>query len=244
MKKVSVLIVEDEPLYADQIEMLLDKLGYVLFGVLDESTDVLARLEVGIPDLILMDVHIKGAYDGIELTEKIHERFALPVIFITSLKDDMTFNRASRTDAVNFIVKPFDELQLQRAIELALKKNILSQNNNEMSSESPESHFFVRQNQSLERVDIQDVLFIEADVNYCLIHLEDRKYVLKVSLTELSKRLPSNQFLLTHRSYLVNQKKITSVNLKEGTVLVGGRSIPLSRRNKAMVLQAINYFKE
>lgn len=244
MKKVSVLIVEDEPLYADQIEMLLDKLGYVLFGVLDESTDVLARLEVGIPDLILMDVHIKGAYDGIELTEKIHERFALPVIFITSLKDDMTFNRASRTDAVNFIVKPFDELQLQRAIELALKKNILSQNNNEMSSESPESHFFVRQNQSLERVDIQDVLFIEADVNYCLIHLEDRKYVLKVSLTELSKRLPSNQFLLTHRSYLVNQKKITSVNLKEGTVLVGGRSIPLSRRNKAMVLQALNYFKE
>lgn len=244
MKKVSVLIVEDEPLYADQIEMLLDKLGYVLFGVLDESTDVLARLEVGIPDLILMDVHIKGAYDGIELTEKIHERFALPVIFITSLKDDMTFNRASRTDAVNFIVKPFDELQLQRAIELALKKNILSQNNNEMSSQTPESHFFVRQNQSLERVDIQDVIFIKADVNYCVIYLEDKKYVLKVSLTELSKRLPSNQFLLTHRSYLVNQKKITSVNLKEGTVLVGGRSIPLSRRNKAMVLQALNYFKE
>ncbi len=244
MKKVSVLIVEDEPLYADQIEMLLDRLGYVLFGVLDESTDVLARLEVSIPDLILMDVHIKGAYDGIELTEKIHERFALPVIFITSLKDDMTFNRASRTDAVNFIVKPFDELQLQRAIELALKKNILSQNNNEMSSQTPESHFFVRQNQSLERVDIQDVIFIKADVNYCVIYLEDKKYVLKVSLTELSKRLPSNQFLLTHRSYLVNQKKITSVNLKEGTVLVGGRSIPLSRRNKAMVLQALNYFKE
>lgn len=244
MRKISVLIVEDEPLYADQLEMLLDKLGYILFGVLDESTDVLARLDVGIPDLILMDVHIKGVYDGIELTEKIHERFALPVIFITSLKDDMTFNRASRTDAVNFIVKPFDELQLQRAIELALKKNILSQDNNEMSSANSENHFFVRQNQSLERVDIQDVLFVEADVNYCVIHLKDRKHVLKMSLTELSKRLPSNRFLLTHRSYLVNREKISTVNLKEGTVLVGGTSVPLSRRNKAMVLKTINYFRD
>ena len=243
---MDILIIEDEILYADQLEMLVDKLGYSVLASLNESSSVLNLLKEKLPDLILMDIHIKGIYDGIELTEKIHANYDIPVIFITSLKDEFTFKRASRTDAVNFIIKPFQELQLQRAIELALRKKILSgeaQKENDFK-DALEQSFFVRQNQNLDKVVVTDILYIEADANYSIIHLKDKKYVLKISLAELSRRFSHQNFLMTHRSFLVNQEKIDSVNLQESTLIVGGHTVPLSRRNKAAVLEAINYFRE
>jgi len=104
------------------LEMLVDKLNHKHIGTVDNSQDALTLLEKSIPDLILMDVHIQGEYDGIELAGLIHQQHPIPIIFITSLKDDLTFSRASRSNPVNFLVKPFDKLQLQRSIQLGVKK--------------------------------------------------------------------------------------------------------------------------
>lgn len=123
---MKILIVEDEALYADQIEILCEQLGYTVTGVCADAFTALDNFHHHSPDLLLSDINLLGEVDGIQLAEKINAQNQLPTIFITSLQDDDTFARAQSVLPVAFIVKPFDQLQLQRSIELAvgrLEKN-------------------------------------------------------------------------------------------------------------------------
>ncbi len=249
-----ILIVEDEELYADQLEMLVDKLGYEHLATLDNSQDALNCLKKDRPDLILMDVHIRGEYDGIELASLIQKDFPIPIIFITSLQDDLTFSRASRTNPLNFLVKPFNQLQLQRTIELTVKKlsNISETEPTSNSTIKKEdeiwendfffkSHFFIKTRQRLEKVATNQVLFLEADGHYCQIHIKEKKFLVRISMLELSKRLPEDLFLQTHRSFMINMEKVDSVDLQDSVIIIGEKQVPLSKRNRAMVLEKLNW---
>jgi DNA-binding LytR/AlgR family response regulator len=251
----SILIVEDEELYADQLEMLVDKLGYEHQGTVDNSADALAKIEGGVPDLILMDVHINGEFDGIELAGLIHEQWPIPIIFITSLQDDLTFKRASRTGPLNFLVKPFNQLQLQRTIELTVRKLTEASSTAPPTSSAPApapkksewksdflfgEHFFIKTRQQLEKVAVADVLYLEADGHYCLVHTDQRKFIVHQPMSELGARLPGN-FISCHRSYLVNVTKITAVDIQDNVVKLGDRQIPMSRRSKEAVLERLDW---
>lgn len=240
---MKILLIEDEELYADQVEMLIDKMGHELIGVYDSSDKVLPAIKDHTPDLILMDVHIRGDYDGIELTELILQDYEVPVIFITSMKDDLTFKRASRVGATNFIIKPFDQVQLQRAIELATAKNIKDDNHTSTEIEISD-HFFARRKDQYEKVIVDEIDFIEADGQYSLVHANDKKYVLSISLTKILSKLANDDFIQTHRSYIINRKKITSINPKENTIKIGGHTIPISRRNKGDIMNALGIIIE
>ena len=247
-----ILIVEDEELYADQLEMLVDKLGYEHLATLDNSQDALNCLKKELPDLILMDVHIRGEHDGIELAGLIQKDFPIPIIFITSLQDDLTFSRASRTNPLNFLVKPFNQLQLQRTIELTVKKlsSIASEIPIEPTKKEEETwendfffktHFFIKTRQRLEKVATNEVLFLEADGHYCQIHTEQKKFLVRIPMLELFKRLPKDLFLQTHRSFMINMGKVDSVDLSDSVIIIGEKQVPLSKRNRSMVLEKLNW---
>ena len=102
----------------------------------------LAILENETPDLILMDVNIKGDYDGIELADKIHQKENIPILFITSLQDDMTFRRASRTNPVGFLTKPFSKVQSMRSMELVIKQLAENKETDEQTIFT-NNHFFI-----------------------------------------------------------------------------------------------------
>ncbi|MEM1324650.1 MAG: response regulator [Bacteroidota bacterium] len=242
MSKITVLIVEDEPLYADQLELLIDRLGYEFLAVVDNGRAALEMVQQQTPDLILMDIYIQGNLDGIELTEKIHERHLIPTIFITSLRDELTFRRASRTKATHFIVKPFEELQLQRVIEMTVQKLQVEQPTEDWSEDIlHQDHFFVKHNQRLEKIAIADIRYFEADGHYCALHLAAKKYLLRQSLQKLLAQLPEQQFLQTHRSYVVNQAHITSVDLAENVIYLQDQYVPLSMRKKEGVLERLKW---
>jgi len=247
-----ILIVEDEDLFADQLEMLIDKLGYEHLGTADNSVDALASVDEVVPDLILMDVHINGEHDGIELAEIIQKQLPIPIIFMTSLKDDLTFRRASRVGPLNFLVKPFDQLQLQRTIELTVRKLTDLPSGPKVKLSSIENgqwngdfffrdHFFIKSRNHLEKVAVEDVLFLEADGHYCKVHTSNRKFLVHQTLTDLSERLPSEKFINTHRAYLVNFAKISSVDVHENLVKLGECEVPLSRRSKTTRLARLNW---
>lgn len=253
-----ILIVEDEELYADKLEMLVEKLEYDHLGTVDNSSDALALIQKEVPDLILMDIHIQGTHDGIELADLIHKEYAIPIIFITSLQDDLTFARASRTNPVSFLVKPFNDLQLQRVIELTVKKLHESQasdtqqdiSKKEKSESEPtdwngdflfQKHFFIKTRQKLEKVGIDEVYYLEADGHYCQVHTGDKKFLVRMSMADLSKRLPSDLFLQTHRSFIVNTQKIESVDLQESVIILGEKHVPLSKRNKEELLKKLDW---
>ena len=240
---MKILLVEDEELYADQVEILVDKMGHQLIGICDSSDKVMRVLDHDKPDLVLMDVHINGEYDGIELAEMIKRDHVLPIIFITSLRDDLTFKRAERVGATNFIIKPFDQLQLQRAIDLAVKKPKSDSSDNDISNIGSD-HFYIKQGGKLTRVGFDEIFYLSADGHYCNVHTANKKYVIRISLVQLADKIPNDFFLQTHRTFIINKNQIKSVNLKENTIDLNGRVIPISKRNRAMVIKSLGLVLE
>lgn len=120
MEKKSILIVEDDRIVALDIKNQMLSLGYSVLGIASSAEEALMRIENTKPDLILMDVKLRGRTDGIEAAEEIRDRFDIPVIFLTAFADAETVGRAKLTEPFGYIVKPFHERELHANIEMAL----------------------------------------------------------------------------------------------------------------------------
>ncbi|MEZ4898053.1 MAG: response regulator transcription factor [Saprospiraceae bacterium] len=123
MTDVSILIIEDEGIVAEDIARRLRKLGYEVAGIKNSSEQALNYLSIHSPDLILCDIMIDGAMDGIQVAELIFQTKQIPLIFVTALADRVTLERAKKVLPYGYIVKPIDNHDLLTAIELALYKH-------------------------------------------------------------------------------------------------------------------------
>jgi PAS domain S-box-containing protein len=118
-----VLIVEDEALIAEEILDRLGRLGYNVVGVADNADDAIAQAAEQRPDIVLMDISIKGAADGIETAACIYGQFNIPVVFLTAHSDDATFQRAMSTASFGYVLKPFHERDLLASVKVALHRH-------------------------------------------------------------------------------------------------------------------------
>ena len=125
MSKGTILLVEDDDIIAKVISWRLEKLGYSLCGRTSSSAETMNLLGRSVPDLILMDINLKGEINGIETAKMIKKRIHIPVIYLTSHSDDETLARAKETYPEGFITKPFNDNDLKVAIELALASNMI-----------------------------------------------------------------------------------------------------------------------
>ncbi|MBD2461441.1 response regulator [Oscillatoria sp. FACHB-1407] len=119
-----VLVVEDERVVARDIEKRLKKLGYFVVASVASGEEALQKAADLRPDLVLMDIQIKGEMDGIETAEQIRTELDIPVIYLTAYADEDTLQRAKVTEPFGYIVKPFDERDLHVAIEVALRRRL------------------------------------------------------------------------------------------------------------------------
>ncbi|MGD0080498.1 MAG: response regulator [Methanoregula sp.] len=118
----SVLIVEDDDIIARVEEWRLKNLGYEVSGRARTGAEAMELVGKSKPDLVLMDINLKGDIDGIETAKLIKKGFNIPVIYVTSHSDGPTLERAKATRPDGFINKPFDDKDLRVAIELAMKR--------------------------------------------------------------------------------------------------------------------------
>ena len=125
MGLAKILIVEDESIVAADIEDTLHKIGYEVVGIVSSGEDALERAAVHAVDLILMDIQLKGTLDGIETAATVREKYNIPVVYLTAHADEATLERAKITEPYGYIVKPFEEIELKVALELALYKHRL-----------------------------------------------------------------------------------------------------------------------
>ena len=117
-----ILIVEDEQIVAVDIETQLERLGYRVAGTAASGEEALAMAAELEPDLVLMDVHIEGPIDGIEVARRIRRAREVPVVFLTAFTDVETLRRAKMVEPYGYIVKPFDQRDLDAAVQIALHK--------------------------------------------------------------------------------------------------------------------------
>ncbi|TMP26810.1 hypothetical protein CWB99_17070 [Pseudoalteromonas rubra] len=117
-----ILIVEDESIVAFDIKRRLSKFGYVVTGMASSAEKALASIEQWLPDLILMDIHIKGPMDGIELASVLNKKYNIPIIFLTANSEASTINKAKITKPYGYLLKPFSERELNASIQVALQR--------------------------------------------------------------------------------------------------------------------------
>jgi len=123
----TILIVEDESIIAMEIASRLRKLGYQVAAIAQAGPEAIARAEELQPDLVLMDICLKGKMDGVEAAAVIRQRFDIPVIYLTANTDEQTFQRAKVTEPYGYLLKPFEERELHTTIEIALYKAATAQ---------------------------------------------------------------------------------------------------------------------
>jgi diguanylate cyclase (GGDEF)-like protein/PAS domain S-box-containing protein len=123
MFKERILVVEDEVIIALDIQRTLIKMGYEVPEFVTSAEAALERIAALQPDLVLMDIHLSGATDGIATADEIRRRDHLPVVFLTAHSDEATVNRAKITEPYGYVLKPFEERELQIAIEIALYRH-------------------------------------------------------------------------------------------------------------------------
>jgi DNA-binding NarL/FixJ family response regulator len=120
MSKLRILIVEDEPVIAENISMYLDNADFEVSGIAYDSLEARDQLITNTPDAAILDVNLESEEDGIDIAGYINEKFQLPFLFLTSYSDKETLERAKKVKPSGYIVKPFNEKTLLASLEIAI----------------------------------------------------------------------------------------------------------------------------
>ncbi len=235
MAKTSVLVVEDESIVAKDIQNSLKKLGYVVPSVENTGEDAIDAAGQYKPDLILMDIMLKGDISGIEAAEQIRNRYQIPVIFLTAYADESTLSKAKVTEPYGYIIKPFKEIDLHTSIEMALYKHGKEQEvkrerdlySSIVLDKSAEDCIFVKSNSRLVKVKTKDVYFVEALKDYVIIQTKDSKYTVHSTMKDMMAKLSDSEFLRVHRSYIVRVDKIIAIEQNNLVIEDDKKIIPI-----------------
>jgi CheY-like chemotaxis protein len=118
-----VMIVEDEAIVALHLRQELTKLGYFVAGVATAGEQALKMIDAVFPDIILMDIHIRGEIDGIGTASRIPRYLHIPIVFLTAYSEDTTLKRAADTHPYGYLIKPFLDRELHATIKMALERS-------------------------------------------------------------------------------------------------------------------------
>lgn len=226
-----VLIVEDEMIIAARISMHLENLGYEVAGIIPRGEDAVHFCQQTPPDLLLMDIRLKGMLDGIETAKLIQQEQDIPIIYLTSNTDQAFFDRAKETLPFAFLPKPYQEQELQRAMELVLSRMNAQQIWSVRKHPDPSDKYllsdriFVRNKTSMVKVLLMEVDYISAERSYCRIHTKDTELLLSMPLGTLEEKLHADHFMRLHRSFIVNLTRLDTIS--ESHVTIGSKVIPI-----------------
>ncbi|MBI4445759.1 MAG: response regulator [Acidobacteria bacterium] len=133
--RLRILIVEDEALIAKELQDRLTRLGFETVAVADSADKAIQAVEQNRPNLVLMDIRLKGPRDGIETAGYIRQHLHIPVVYLTAHSDEATLKRAKDTAPFGYVLKPFQERELLVAIEMATHMHMLEQRISERTAE-------------------------------------------------------------------------------------------------------------
>ncbi len=247
MSKVNILVVEDESIVSKDIQQSLKKLGYNVVGAASTGEVAVQLAEEKQPDLILMDIMLKGAMSGIDAATEIKEKLNIPVIYLTAYADESTLSKAKITEPFGYILKPFKEIDLHTSIEMALfkhkKETELRKERDLLYSlvENKESNdiLFVKANSKLVKLNTKDIYFVEALKDYVVINTATARYTIHSTMKDIQAKLSSADFIRVHRSFIVRIDKIASIEHNNIVVEGDKKIIPIGGSYKDELAQKL-----
>jgi DNA-binding LytR/AlgR family response regulator len=193
------------------------------------------------PDLLLLDIQLSGKKDGIDLAQKINELYQIPFIFLTANSDAETTDRAKKVKPHAYIVKPFAKEDLFAAIEIAFSN--FTGNRSNAKSEHPASYhikdyMFVKDGYVFRKIFFNELLYLESDANYVILHVKSQKKVMvRSTLNDFIEQIDQHIFIRVHRSYCVNINMIDDIFPTE--ISVTGIKIPIGKSFRGELFKAL-----
>lgn len=226
-----VLIVEDEILIADSIKRFLTEKGYTVVGIAITYEEAVQAFEDEAPDLVLLDIRLNGVKTGIDVAHFINNHpQKKPFIFLTSQVDRNNIENAKNTFPSGYLSKPIQQESLNATIEVILHSfNLKTKNKSLVRLNDGNTKFLIS---------IEEISFIQAEHVYIRVYRKDGDYILhRSTLKDFLTKLPQDQFIQTHRSFVVNKKHINSWDTS--SIYIGSHEIPMSRSKKKEVLELL-----
>ncbi len=245
---INILVVEDESIVSKDIQNSLKKLSYNVVGSCNnaqEAIDIATELH---PDVVLMDIMLKGNLTGIAAAEQI-KLLNIPVIFLTAYADEATLAKAKITEPYGYILKPFKEKDLNISIEMAIHRHKkLTELRKERdflyslveNKEAAKDVLFVKSNSRLVKINTKDIFFIEALKDYVVINTELTRYTIHSTMKDIEKKVSPSDFLRVHRSFIVRVDKIVAIENHNLILEKDKKQIPIGGSYKDELLQRLN----
>lgn len=224
---INSLIVEDDLMAQRSLERLCQKIEDIhIVTSCNNVDDALQVLNTEDIDLIFLDIEM-GDSTGFQLLDKSP---VMPEVIITSSKEEYAF-QAFQYEISQYLKKPITLPLLKLSIN-KLRKKIESKKTTERSD-----NIFIRSEGKYVNIRLDDIYYIENVGDYARIHLENKKHIIHGTLKKLIAKLPSDNFMKVHRSYIVNLQKIKDI--EDNSLLVGRSIIPVSRANKSILIKKL-----
>jgi len=248
MDTLRITIVEDELIVSEDLRQTLEGEGYVVTGVFDMAELAIVHIRSELPDLVMVDIRLKGEMSGIELTEKLRATQPIPVIYITANSDNETYQLARRTKPQAFLVKPFNARTLLAAVDLAIYNFSENVEADDILDTGTFDHrptalptaegFFVRVGGKHRKIKAEELLYVEADGSYAKVVTADGTYTISQNLSTFQRKVRIARLLRVHRSYLINIDHVDSFD--DACIYIGKTPIPLSKTYRPDFLSVLN----
>ncbi len=249
MAQTNVLVVEDESIVSKDIQMSLKKLGYNVVGAASTGENAVAMALEAKPDIILMDIMLKGEMNGIEAATRIRAEANIPVIFLTAYADESTLSKAKVTQPYGYIIKPFKEIDIHTSIEMALYKHkkeaeVLKERDllfNLVESQGGNKDIlFVKSNSRMVKLRTSDIYYVEALKDYVVINTLNTRYTIHSTMKDIEAKLPESDFMRVHRSFIVRIDKITAIEQPNLILENDKKIIPIGGSYKDELAKRLN----
>lgn len=217
MTNFKILIVEDEVLIAEDLSDLLRSFGINEIDMAHDKPSALKKIEAFQPDLILLDIRMESELTGIQIAEIINTQYKKPFIFITAHSDMQMLQTILKTIPAGYITKPIKKADLYANVLLVSEK---------LKLQSPKQ-IMIKDGTKNVLIDFNDLLYIESEGNYIVIHTTHKKHALRQNMDSIMAQLDNDIFYRVQRSYVVNIKKVSSYSRKDLTI--NGIVIPISK---------------
>lgn len=228
MNQINVLIVEDNLEEAQKIKETLEQNQFNVTAIASNYRDGMTQVLKGDADIIILDIFLHGSPEGLNIAEAVDlmKDKHKPFLFLTSSTSREIFNRAKLTKPFAYILKPYNPLELEYAIEQAIERFYEQPNALSIADENAvisDEYLFIKKAKSLKKVKISDIIYIEVEEKYCNIITAKEKFVILISLVKILELLNSDRFCRTHRNFIVNTDKIIEIVPRDNLIILEGK---------------------
>lgn len=231
MKKLSCIIVDDEPVARKILHEFVDQVPFMdLHGKFENAMKAEAFLKNNNVDMIFLDIEMPKI-SGLQFLQKLHIE---SMVVLTTAFPQYALE-GYELDIIDYLLKPF---ALSRFLKAVQKAKDYHEMKTRTSGTVQSSYIFIKSDKRIEKIELSDIIYAESTGNYVSIHTEDKRIIAYLTMKSLESQLPADEFIKIHQSYLVNCSRIDAIEGNE--VKTANKSLPISRNYRDLVMRVVN----